>query len=339
MTVNRLAVSILSIVLVAGCGSTTPPHGFAAADVDGGSDATASASGDAGTTGPAFSGPDAATPQDCSASSPDLAGCPCTQPGAMQACYTGDPSTRNVGACKDGHQTCVKSGEFAAYGPCTAAVTPTTETCTGTVDSNCNGKLGCADPTCAKDPACNTACTDGQSRACYGGPAGTENRGTCKDGKQTCVNGKWPSVCTGEVLPGAENCCDALDHNCNGLPGCLDIFSCITAACCQTGCSASNLDVGCVCPTGSGDTATCPEGDHGVHKGGIPGTDECCPCSASDCGDPGCCAEGVCANSPLCAGLTCKPLPASCNGKVNADCDDFPEDCDEPCCKCTSCSP
>jgi hypothetical protein len=22
---------------------------------------------------------------------------------------------------------------------------------------------------------------------------------------------------------------------------------------------------------------------------------------------------------------------------VNADCDDFPEDCDEPCCKCTMC--
>ena len=51
----------------------------------------------------------------------------------------------------------------------------------------------------------------------------------------------------------------------------------------------------------------------------------------------GCCAESVCAGNSQCAGLTCKPLPASCNGKVNADCDDFPEDCDEPCCKCTNC--
>ena len=30
-------------------------------------------------------------------------------------------------------------------------------------------------------------------------------------------------------------------------------------------------------------------------------------------------------------------VTASCGGKVNFDCDDFPEDCDEPCCPCSTC--
>ena len=65
--------------------------------------------------------------------------------------------------------------------------------------------------------------------------------------------------------------------------------------------------------------------------------DQCCPCTAGDCGNAGCCAEAVCLNDAQCSGLVCKPLPSSCMGRVNADCDDFPEDCDEPCCKCTTC--
>jgi hypothetical protein len=155
---------------------------------------------------------------------------------------------------------------------------------------------------------------------------------------QTCMNGQWPSTCTGEVTPQPENCCDALDHNCNGLPGCFDIFSCLTAMCCQESCNMNNVDPGCVCMTGAGDTATCPQGDHYVHKGPIPGgTDECCPCTVQDCGNSNCCGEAVCAGNAWCANMTCNPLPASCNGMVSADCDDFPEDCDEPCCECTQC--
>jgi hypothetical protein len=205
------------------------------------------------------------------------------------------------------------------------------------VDSNCNGKVGCADPSCASDPTCQTGCTNGQTRSCYDGPMGTENVGVCKDGTQTCVNGQWPTACAGEVTPQPENCCDALDHNCNSLPGCFDIFSCITASCCQSSCDATKTDPGCVCMTGEGDTATCPKGDHYVHAGGVPGTDECCPCTVSDCGTPNCCGEDICAGNSWCQNVTCTPLPASCNGQVSADCDDFPEDCDEPCCECSSC--
>ena len=233
----------------------------------------------------------------------------------------------------------MKQGEFGTWGACTGVYTPSQESCIGNVDTNCNGKIGCQDPQCATNPACNTGCTDGQTRPCYDGPPETENVGTCKDGTQTCAGGKWPTTCGGEVLPQPEACCDALDHNCNRLPGCLDLFSCVTAACCQTTCQ-SPLDPGCVCPKGSGDTQTCPAGDHVVHKGGFPGgTDECCPCGPGDCNDINCCGNGACVGAAGCG--VCHTLPPSCNGQVSTDCDDFPEDCDEPCCPCNdgSCPP
>jgi hypothetical protein len=291
-----------------------------------------------------FTNPDSGPSVMCNPSSSDLTNCSCTAANATQACYptSVDPKTRNVGACKDGTQTCNKQGEILTYGPCMGAIVPAQEDCSGMVDTNCNGKVGCADPTCASNPVCNTGCTDGQTRPCYDGPAGSDNVGTCRDGVQTCANQMWPAGCPGEVLPTMENCGDALDHNCNGAPGCLDIFACllpVPAMACSGQCDPSmvKLDPGCTCSTGAGDTAMCPDGTLGVELPGLTGPYECCPCTANDCGNPACCAESVCAGNAQCAGLTCNTLPASCNGMVNADCDDFPEDCDEPCCKCTSC--
>jgi hypothetical protein len=324
---------LLFALLAAGCGSSGK-NGFTPDDAGQG-DATISASDGGGDDGSLLGQTEAGTPPDCAPTSQNREGCGCSTSGASQPCYTGDPKTRGKGQCKDGAQTCEKRGEFSAWGTCTGAVVPSNEACTAGIDTNCNGKTGCDDPACATDPACNTGCTDGQTRPCYDGPAGTENVGTCKDGVQTCLNGQWPATCTGEVLPQQENCCDALDHNCNLAPGCLDLFACALAQCCQTQCQPT-LDPGCVCPQGSGDTETCPAGDHVIHKGGFPGTDECCPCAAADCSDPNCCGNAVCAGASACSGTTCKPLPASCNGQVSADCDDFPEDCDEPCCLCTS---
>jgi hypothetical protein len=145
----------------------------------------------------------------------------------------------------------------------------------------------------------------------------------------------WPSTCPGETLPMPEDCSTAQDLNCNYLPGCLDIFACIGSPACMDQCVITRP--GCVCPTGDGDTATCPDGMFGISNNGFPPQVECCPCTANDCSNAGCCAETVCAGNPACSGLTCNSLPPSCNGQVNADCDDFPEDCDEPCCKCSMC--
>jgi hypothetical protein len=273
--------------------------------------------------------------------SSDLSDCPCDQGGATRACYpsTASPSTRNVGSCKDGTQTCGGSGEILTWGPCDGAVTPMPENCTDGMDHDCNGKVGCADPSCASNPACSTGCQDGQTRSCYDGPPGTENVGSCKDGTQTCTNGQWSSGCPGEVLPSQQVCADLFgDQNCNGLPGCFDIFACFNDPACQPPpCMPAN---GCTCPMGSGDAALCPDGTYGDAVSGL-----CCPCSASTCDQLGCCGEPECANVGQCSELICTDnLPASCMGMVNSDCDwedldtatpdNPPEDCDQTCCKC-----
>src|SRR6185503_5255396 len=58
-------------------------------------------------------------------------------------------------------------------------------------------------------------CTDGESRECYGGPAGTENVGPCKTGLELCSGGRWPGICVGDVVPRAESC-NKFDDDCNG---------------------------------------------------------------------------------------------------------------------------
>jgi hypothetical protein len=327
-------------------GSPGTPGGDATlgSDAKPGSDAAGTTDTGPGTLHTADGAGGDATAAVCGTSATDLTSCGCSTPGTTRACYPNDidAKSENVGTCKPGTQTCQSAGEFATWGSCVGAVTPATETCTGTVDTNCNAKVGCADPTCATSPSCMAVgCTDGQTRPCYEGAAATESTGTCKDGTQVCANGKWPTNCPGQVLPTAENCCDALDHNCNGLPGCFDFLTCFTASCCSVTCTSSSaLSPGCVCPTGSGDTGTCPAGDHLVSIGGSLLQQQCCPCTTNDCDDLNCCGYDVCSASSSCAGIPCiavSGLPASCNGQVSTDCDDWPEDCDEPCCLCGSC--
>src|SRR5687768_3738477 len=60
-------------------------------------------------------------------------------------------------------------------------------------------------------------CAPGAIEACYNGPQGTENVGTCASGTRTCNDlGQW-SVCNGEILPAGEICGNALDDNCSGV--------------------------------------------------------------------------------------------------------------------------
>ncbi len=61
---------------------------------------------------------------------------PCVE-GVQRSCYDGPQSTREIGRCRDGKQTCQADGR---WGPCVGSILPTTETCDGT-DEDCDGHI------------------------------------------------------------------------------------------------------------------------------------------------------------------------------------------------------
>ena len=72
------------------------------------------------------------------------------------------------------------------------------------IDNNCNG---------AVDEEC--PCTDGSSRVCYDGPAGTIGVGRCQAGIQFCSGGVFGD-CQEQRTP-REELCDGSDNNCDGV--------------------------------------------------------------------------------------------------------------------------
>ncbi|WP_437780842.1 hypothetical protein [Sorangium sp. So ce1097] len=64
-------------------------------------------------------------------------------------------------------------------------------------------------------------CVPGSIVACYSGPAGTRDVGTCAAGTQTCrPDGFGYGPCTGEITPAAEACATPEDESCDGDPSC-----------------------------------------------------------------------------------------------------------------------
>ncbi len=149
-----------------------------------------------------------------------------TDEGLVQACYEGpsssiDPATGQPRpACQAGTQTCT----LGSWGPCVGQVLPKRDVCTEggglAVDDDCDGIV---------DNSCT--CGDGQTRACYTGPAGTAGVGVCRAGSQTCSSSAW-GPCTGEVLPQEEVCGNAIDEDCDTLaPACPECVPPSTRAC------------------------------------------------------------------------------------------------------------
>jgi hypothetical protein len=88
---------------------------------------------------------------------------------------------------------------------------PENEVCGDNFDNDCDGQV---------DEDCE--CSPGETQACYTGPEGTEGKGPCAGGEQTCsANGTWGD-CENQVLPAADDACDGADNDCDGMidPGC-----------------------------------------------------------------------------------------------------------------------
>jgi MYXO-CTERM domain-containing protein len=103
-------------------------------------------------------------------------------------------------------------------------------------------------------------CTNGATRPCYSGPAGTEGAGECRTGTETCLSGAW-GACTDEVLPDQEDCADTLDNDCDGLTDAEDTDDC-------GGGPDGGQDAG---PDGGHDAGPDVEADAGQDAGGDEG--------------------------------------------------------------------
>ncbi|TNE43121.1 MAG: hypothetical protein EP343_34510 [Deltaproteobacteria bacterium] len=166
-----------------------------------------------------------------------------------QSCYTGASGTSGKGLCKAGTQTC-SAGKFGA---CVGEVKPTTETCDNK-DNDCDGQID-----------------NGVTKSCYNGPAGTQNKGICKSGTQTCTAGTF-GACVGEVKPDSTEACDTKDNDCDGQidEGC---------ACVDNTVRDCGTDEG-ECKKGK---QTCSSGQWGACVGEVKPTAEVCDGKDNDC--------------------------------------------------------
>ena len=206
--------------------------------------------------------------------------CAC-RPGEVRACYGGAASTRGVGVCRDGSQTCnpLPMGG-SAWTPCVGERGPEAPGCDG-ADHECNGM-----------PYRTCLCVPGATRSCYTGPMGTVGVGVCRTGMQTCIANagvpEWGG-CAGQVTPEAP-ACDGVDHECNGMPY-------------RT----------CVCIPNS--TRSCYEGPAGTQGVGTcrGGTQRCLSSGGSI-------RWGACSGDVLPTPDTCDGRDTDCDGMTNSGC-------------------
>ena len=260
------------------------------------------------------------------------AGCPCSHVNQSMACWTGDPSKRNVGSCRDGQQQCTQHGEVAAWGPCLGEVLDcgdgggTVAKCApgqcGNVSDGHGGTLDCgqcvAPQTCGANNTCSCvpATCANLGKNCGSLPdgcGGTLDCGTCS-GNDVCGGGGSNNVCgpgpcmkTTCAQQGAG--CGVISDGCNST---LDCGACTFPQVCGGGGIANQC--GCMPTTCGAQGAGC-----GTIADGCGGTLSCGSCPASQtCGGGG--IPNQCGCTPTTCGAhnaTCGTIADGCGGTLS----------------------
>ncbi|MBL8922804.1 MAG: hypothetical protein JNJ54_28400 [Myxococcaceae bacterium] len=245
-------------------------------------------------------------------------GCTCTV-GAMISCWTGSTSAcptdggACLGVCRRGTQSCANlSDGGTGYGTCGGQTPASIESCSDTLDNDCDGRADCVD-------------TDCTGRAC-----GANGR-ACLNNACSCIDRD------GGVGPAAETICnDAYDNDCDGLVDCAET-ACASQACGTFG--RRCVGTTCTCVVDGGvfqmSEATCNDGLDNDCDGQI------------DCAEAACAGASCGANGRRCNGGACQcQLPdggvgqaseATCNDGLDNDCDGTTDCMDSNCSTATNC--
>jgi hypothetical protein len=237
-------------------------------------------------------------------------------------CYDGPAGTDGVGACVGGVQTC----DAGLFGACVGQVVPADEICDLT-DNDCDGAVD-------DGLAGSCVCVPGSSRACYTGPAATQDVGACRSGMQACAaDGSAWGACEGESLPGGETCND-LDDDCNGIvddaPGVGLVCGGGVGACYREGhliCNGERGTLECDVLVGDSLVEVCDGTDNDCdgNVDNVPGLGLPCRAGQGECTRIG---NNVCdveARALVCNAQPGDPRAEVCDGRDN-DCNGTPDD-------------
>jgi Pretoxin HINT domain/Putative metal-binding motif len=172
-------------------------------------------------------------------------------------------------------------------------------------------------------------CITGTTRSCYTGPSGTQDKGACKSGTQTCVNNIWDN-CKNEVTPNPFEVCNGIDDDCNGAiddgnPGGGQVCSTGKLGVCSAG-TTMCMSSAVTCKQNiQPSNEQCDDLDNdcnGIKDDGIVG-------SSCDTGQLGVCASGhqLCDNGFMFCEADNNPiLEIQCN-QLDDDCDGVVDEC------------
>ncbi len=187
-------------------------------------------------------------------------------------------------------ETCTDGDTQPCSGLETGSCTPGVRSCYGGTWSSCEGRKQPFPGLCDGSKDCATgqlqpgcACTVGESKRCYTGPASTSGTGYCTDGFQTCIataGGSAWDACKGDVVPSIDDC-SGRDFDCDRqLPADCSCTSGQTRACGGV--------TGGTCALG---TQTCTDGTWGACTGAVQpqkGNCSAASCLGANIPNPGC---------------------------------------------------